>query len=278
MNIESLIDQIIDLALIEDGEDVTSNACFAEEDNLDGIIRVKENGIVAGLEIGQRVLRHLDAKIEFKSDFKDGDAVKVGDIVARIHGPARQVLKGERVVLNFMQRMSGIATTTATYVKEVEGTKCRILDTRKTLPGLRYLDKMAVTFGGGTNHRLGLYDMAMLKDNHVDRVGSITEAVSRIRKTSPGIPIEVEARSVEDVRELLKLDVDRIMLDNFSLEMMREAVELVGGKVELEASGGITLETIHDVALTGVDFISVGALTHSVKALDLSMILEESNA
>ncbi|MDT8274317.1 MAG: carboxylating nicotinate-nucleotide diphosphorylase, partial [Desulfomonilia bacterium] len=182
------------------------------------------------------------------------------------------ILKAERVALNFLQRMSGIATRTARYVEAVKSTRARILDTRKTVPGLRILDKMAVRIGGGENHRMGLWDMALIKDNHIDAAGSITRAVRKVRHAFPGIPIEVEARCLDDVMELLELNPDRIMIDNFVIDDIKKAVELVNTRIPLEASGGITLDTVRDVALAGVDFISVGELTHSVHALDISLI------
>jgi nicotinate-nucleotide pyrophosphorylase (carboxylating) len=200
--------------------------------------------------------------------------VEPGTHIATIVGPARGVLKAERVALNFLQRMSGIATITAAYVEAVRGTRARILDTRKTAPGLRVLDKAAVRIGGGENHRIGLSDMALIKDNHIDAAGSMVEAVKRVRKAFPGVPVEVEARNLADVKTLIGLQVDRIMLDNFALDAMRQAVELVAGRCPLEASGGITLRTVRAVAETGVDCISVGDITHSVKALDISMTIQ----
>jgi len=274
MNIDQSIEAIIDLALAEDGEDVTSTSIFSSADQLKAVIKVKEPGVIAGLKVAAQVFSRMNPEIEYKPCVMDGASVAPGDIVARVQGPAADVLKAERVVLNFMQRMSGIATTTAAYVKEVKGTKAKVLDTRKTVPGLRVIDKLAVKAGGGLNHRMGLFDMALVKDNHIDNSGSIATAIARIRSACPDVPIEVESRNLDEVREILKHDVYRIMLDNFDLEQTRAAVALVNGRVPLEASGGITLKTIREVALTGVDFISVGDLTHSVRALDITMLIE----
>jgi nicotinate-nucleotide pyrophosphorylase (carboxylating) len=269
-----LMDDIIQLALDEDGRDITTEAIFSEDSSLQAVIKAKADGIIAGVQVAKRVFTLVDPGIACIFEVLDGQYVIAGQKIAVISGPARGILKAERVALNFLQRMSGIATSTARYVKKLEGTKARILDTRKTSPGQRVLDKMAVRIGGGNNHRMGLFDMALIKDNHIDAAGSITEAVDRVRKVSPRVAIEVEARSLDDVRILLGLMVDRIMLDNFSIKEMEQAVNLVDGRIPLEASGNITLETIRAVALTGVDYISVGEITHSVKALDISMIIE----
>jgi nicotinate-nucleotide pyrophosphorylase (carboxylating) len=269
-----LMDDIIQLALDEDGRDITTEAIFTEDSSLQAIMKAKADGIIAGVQVAKRVFTLVDPGIACIFEVLDGQSVIAGQKIAVISGPARGILKAERVALNFLQRMSGIATSTARYVKKLEGTKARILDTRKTSPGQRVLDKMAVRIGGGNNHRMGLFDMALIKDNHIDAAGSITEAVDRVRKVSPRVAIEVEARSLDDVRTLLGLMVDRIMLDNFSIKEMEQAVNLVDGRIPVEASGNITLETIRAVALTGVDYISVGEITHSVKALDISMIIE----
>ncbi len=274
MNIHELIENIIDLALKEDGQDITSSSIFQEGENLTAVFIAKEEGLIAGVDVVREVFSRVNKDISCSFTVSDGSPVHKGDRLGSVEGPAVDVLKAERVALNFLQRMSGIATSAARYVSRVQGTKARILDTRKTAPGQRVLDKWAVRIGGGSNHRLGLFDMALVKDNHIDRAGSITEAVERIRRSSPGIPIEVEARNLEHVQELLDIGVDRIMLDNFSLEEMRKAVEMTDGRIPLEASGGITIDTVRDVALTGVDFISVGDITHSVKALDISLIIE----
>lgn len=273
MNIQEMINRIIELALEEDGEDITSNALFEASDRLRAKFTAKSSGIIAGLGIAEIVFKKLDEKAVFEKKASDGNHVEAGTVIASAEGNARALLKAERVALNFMQRMSGIATITSMYVRRIEGTKAVLLDTRKTAPGQRFLDKMAFRLGGGNNHRMGLFDMFLIKDNHIDRVGSITESVRRVREFSPDIKVEVECRNLKDVGEVLPLNVDRIMLDNFSLTGMKEAVAYVNGKTPLEASGGITLETIRDVALTGVDFISVGEVTHSVMAFDISMTI-----
>jgi nicotinate-nucleotide pyrophosphorylase (carboxylating) len=269
-----LIDDIIQLALDEDGSDITSEAVFSDESRLRAFMKAKADGIIAGVHVAKRVFMLSDPGIVCIFEVHDGQAVTVGQKIAVITGPARGILKAERVALNFLQRMSGIATSTAAYVKKLEGTKARILDTRKTAPGQRVLDKTAVLLGGGENHRMGLWDMSLIKDNHIDAAGSIAEAVGRVRSAFPGVSVEVEARNIGDVETLLALKVDRIMLDNFSIDAMKQAVELVHGLIPLEASGGITLDTVRTVALTGVDYISVGEITHSVHALDISMIVE----
>jgi nicotinate-nucleotide pyrophosphorylase (carboxylating) len=274
MNMSDLIESIIDLALIEDGEDITSNAIFGPTEEIRAVFTAKAPGVLAGTDIARLVFLRYNPIIQCSFRVHDRERVKAGDVIGSVSGPAADVLKCERVALNFLQRMSGIATRTAEYVSRVQGTKAQVLDTRKTVPGHRVLDKFAVRAGGGTNHRMGLWDMALIKDNHIDREGSLGSAVGKIRKLCPGVAVEVEARSLQDVRELLGIGVERIMLDNFSHEDLRRAVELVGGRVPLEASGGITLDTIRDVALTGVDFISVGDITHSVKALDISLTFE----
>lgn len=274
MNTEKLMTDIIDLALEEDGADITSSAIFSPDDEMRAVFKAKAGGVLAGTDVVCRVFRRLSPLIECGFLMKDGDMLKAGDTIGSVAGPARAVLKGERVALNFLQRMSGIATKTAEYVRLTQGTKARILDTRKTAPGQRVLDKEAVKAGGGMNHRMGLWDMALIKDNHIDREGSIEGAVRKVREACPEVPIEVEARTLGDVEKLLKLGVDRIMLDNFSTEDMETAVRMVKGKVPLEASGGITIDRVREVALTGVDFISVGDITHSVRALDISLIIE----
>jgi nicotinate-nucleotide pyrophosphorylase (carboxylating) len=273
MNTRELINRIIDLALEEDGFDVTANAIFSETDRLKAVFTAKSSGIIAGLDVAETVFKRLDKDAVFEKKVCDGDRVDKGTVLAFITGNAGGLLKAERVALNFMQRMSGIATITGMFVSELEGTKAILLDTRKTAPGQRLLDKMAVRMGGGQNHRMGLYDMALIKDNHIDCVGSIAEAVKRVRGLSRDILIEVECRTLEDVKEALSLNVDRIMLDNFSIVEMQKAVRFIDGRAPIEASGGITLKTIRDVALTGVDYISVGEVTHSVKAFDISMTI-----
>jgi nicotinate-nucleotide pyrophosphorylase (carboxylating) len=274
MHTSDFIESIIDLALAEDGDDITSRAIFSPEDEIRAVFKAKAPGVIAGVDVARMVFARINTLIQCTFRVKDGDRVKPGDILGAVEGVAADVLKGERVALNFLQRMSGIATRTAEYVSRVEGTRARILDTRKTAPGQRVLDKHAVRMGGGVNHRMGLWDMALIKDNHIDREGSIASAVAKVRRHCPGVAVEVEARSLDEVRKLIDLKVDRIMLDNFTLEDMRRAVKLVDGRVPLEASGGITLQTVREAALTGVDYISVGELTHSVRALDISLTYE----
>jgi nicotinate-nucleotide pyrophosphorylase (carboxylating) len=270
-----MTDEVIRLALNEDGRDITSEAVLPEGATLRAVMIAKAGGVIAGLEVAARVFALTDPGIACSFDVSDGDEVSAGQRIAVITGPARGILKAERVALNFLQRMSGIATLTAEYVRRLQGTRAKILDTRKTAPGQRFMDKEAVRLGGGENHRMGLWDMALIKDNHIDAAGSVTEAVNRVRQAFPGVAVEVEARTIADVRVLLDLAVDRIMLDNFTLRDMKEAVALVAGRVPLEASGGITLETVRAVALTGGDYISAGEITHSVRALDISMIIGE---
>ena len=273
-NIQRLIESIIEIALEEDGEDKTSTALFSDSDVLEARLIAKAEGLIAGLDIASKVFHKVDPSITFEPSVQDGFPVKDGQVLANVGGAARGILKAERVALNFLQRMSGIATATREYVDKVDGTGAIILDTRKTVPGHRVLDRMAVRIGGGKNHRMGLYDMALIKDNHIDNIGSITGAVSRLRRVYPDLPIEVEARSLSDVEELVRLGVDRIMLDNFTLNDIRSAVAMVAGKIPIEVSGNITLDNVREVALCGVDYISVGAITHSVRVLDISMLVK----
>ncbi|MFZ2489280.1 MAG: carboxylating nicotinate-nucleotide diphosphorylase [Anaerolineae bacterium] len=271
------VDAIIANALAEDiGDgDVTTLNTIPADATLHGVFLAKETGIVAGLEVVRRVFQQVDPRVQVVFSVRDGNAVTRGQIIGEISGPGRALLTGERVALNLLQRMSGIATLTRRYVDAVAGTRAVILDTRKTAPGLRVLDKWAVRLGGGMNHRIGLYDMAMLKDNHIAAVGSITEAVRRVRAGDDRHrPIEVEVTTLTQLREALTLPIDRILLDNMSLEMMREAVEIAAGHIPLEASGNVNLQTVAAIAATGVDFISSGALTHSVKALDISLDIQ----
>lgn len=260
---------------VRDG-DHTSLAALPVDKLGEAKLLVKENGIIAGVDEGVEILKQVDATLQIEVFIKDGEKVNVGDIVLITKGKIHSILKAERLVLNVMQRMSGIATRTAEYVKELSGTKARVLDTRKTTPLLRFLEKKAVVIGGGVNHRFGLYDMILIKDNHVDYAGSVSAAVSNAIKYKKekgiNIPIEVEVRNFEELEELMRCNgVERVMFDNFTPDNVKKAVELVSGKMMTEASGGITLETIGSYAVTGVDFISVGALTHSVKSLDLSL-------
>jgi nicotinate-nucleotide pyrophosphorylase (carboxylating) len=237
---------------------------------------IKEDGILAGAELARAVFYQVDPTLEVEVLLPDGSEVKPGDIALVVSGPVHAILKSERLVLNLAQRLSGIATMAFRISALIKDTGCRILDTRKTTPGLRALEKWAVRAGGGENHRFGLYDMIMLKDNHIDYAGGITQAVSRTRdylsKQGKNLKVEIETRNLKEVKEALDTGgVDRIMLDNFSPALLQEAVKLIDGRVETEASGGITMETIREYALTGVNFISVGALTHSVKSLDISL-------
>ena len=270
------IQAIIDFALAEDiGDgDVTALCTVPAERRYKGEFLVKAYGVIAGLDVVEQTFRSVDPSIEFDRRIADGTAVQPGDIVAKVTGPGRALLSAERTGLNFLQRMSGIATLTRLYVDAVAGTKAQILDTRKTVPGLRMLDKWAVAVAGGTNHRIGLYDMALIKDNHIVAAGGVTPAVERVRAYDKRRrPIEVEITNFDQLHEALALHVDQIMLDNMSLEAMRAAVRLVGGATPLEASGNVSLETVRAIAETGVDYISVGKLTHSVPALDISFDL-----
>jgi nicotinate-nucleotide pyrophosphorylase (carboxylating) len=240
-----------------------------------GRFLAKAPGLVAGLEVVRAVFGQLDARVRFVPRVADGDAVEARTVVAEISGPGRAVLSGERVALNFLQRMSGIATLTHRFVEATRGTRAAILDTRKTAPGLRALDKWAVRLGGGHNHRMGLYDMVLIKDNHIAAVGSITEAVARVRAgDAHRRPIEVEVTTLAELAEAVALGVDRVMLDNMGCEEMREAVRITAGRVPLEASGGVRLDTVAAIAATGVDLISTGAITHSISALDISLDLD----
>lgn len=275
MNSFNLTDQMLETirrAFTEDvgSGDVTSNSIIPENAEMAGEIIAKQEGVISGLEIAREVYAFQDSAIIFDAQVEDGSLVTDRQKLANVSGSARSLLTAERTALNFIGRMSGISTLTHQFVQAVAGTKARILDTRKTAPGLREFDKQAVRLGGGCNHRAGLYDMILIKDNHIDFAGSITEAVSRARSVKNGLKIEVETRSLADVDEALRLRVDRIMLDNMSCEMMRQAVAMVNGKIELEASGNVTLKNIRAVAETGVDFISIGALTHSITVFDVS--------
>jgi nicotinate-nucleotide pyrophosphorylase (carboxylating) len=278
MEINYLIKELITLAIKEDiGEgDHTSLACIPPDKKGEAILLVKDNGILAGVEIAEYIFKEFDSSIEFKKILDDGAEIKHGDIAFNVKGSSQSLLTIERLVLNVMQRMSGVATQSNIYAKKLAGLKTKVLDTRKTTPGNRMLDKLAVKIGGGENHRIGLYDMIMIKDNHIDFAGGISNAISNTKEylTNKGLnlKIEVEARSLKEVKEILSFgQINRIMLDNFSIEDTREAVKLIGDKAETESSGGITLETLRDYAECGVDYISVGALTHQIKSLDLSL-------
>ena len=251
--------------------DVTTNSIVPAGASLRGGIMAKQDGVVAGLNVARHVMLTLSQHVTFVDNVTDGARVSRGTVLADIDGPARASLTGERTTLNFLGRMSGIATLTRKFVDAVSSTKAVILDTRKTAPGLRITDKLAVRMGGGQNHRTGLFDMVLIKDNHIDFAGSIVNAVGRVRAVGTQLEIEVETRSLDHVREALALGVERILLDNMSIDMMREAVEINDGRAKLEASGNVTLENVLEVAGTGVDYISVGALTHSPKVFDVSL-------
>ncbi len=278
MQYEPFINSLIDLAIAEDIGDGDHSSLSCIPLNASGAVqlKMKQAGVLAGVEIARMVYHKLDSSILFEPYKTDGQELSIGDIVFRAEGNTHTLLQAERIVLNIMQRMSGIATQTKEYVRQCEGTKARILDTRKTTPGMRVFDKMAVKIGGGCNHRMGLFDMIMLKDNHIDFAGGIENAIklanSYIKEKGKALEIEVETRSLEDIQKVMRIGgVHRIMLDNFSVPATREAVALIGGKFETESSGGITLETIRDYALCGVDFISVGAITHQIKSIDMNL-------
>lgn len=255
--------------------DITTNAVVDDFTSATAVWFAKQDGVVSGLKIAERVFRMLDRNIEWRPQVSDGDAIWKGDPLVTLKGRCRAILTGERVALNFAQRMSGIATAASKLVKELDGLPARILDTRKTVPGLRILDKYAVASGGGMNHRMGLYDLAMIKDNHIVAAGSIARAVECVRKHNPGKKIEVETTSLQQADEALKAGADIIMLDNMSLDLMKQAVQHIAGRAKTEASGNITLKRVRNVAETGVDYISAGALTHSVEAFDITQRIEE---
>ena len=278
----SLSPDIIDSirrALEEDirNGDVTTNSIVSENASLRGRIIAKQNGVVAGLHVAEAVWRELDERVNFAAKIDDGSRVANKTVLAEVAGPARALLTGERTALNFLGRMSGIATLTREFVDAVTTTKAIILDTRKTAPGLRTTDKLAVRIGGGQNHRTGLFDMVLIKDNHIDFAGSITAAVTRVREAGLRVEIEVEVRTLDHIREALALGVERILLDNMSFEVMREAVQITAGRAKLEASGNVSLTNVLEVARTGVDYISVGALTHSPKVFDVSLEFLDRN-
>ena len=273
---DELIDDLLTLAFAEDvgdGDHTTLSTIPADAMGKQRLI-VKEPGIIAGVEMAKKVFDKFDPELKMTVFINDGAEVKPGDIAFEVEGRVRSLLQTERVMLNIMQRMSGIATVTAKYQKLLEGLKTKVLDTRKTTPGLRMLEKEAVRIGGGCNHRIGLFDMILIKDNHVDFAGGIKEAVESAKKyckeTGRDLKIELEVRNEEEIKQALEVGVDRIMLDNFTPERTREAVKMINGAVEIESSGGITFETLRAYGECGVDYISVGALTHSVKGLDMS--------
>ena len=272
------VDALIDLAIKEDiGDgDHTSLCCIPAQTRGRMRLLCKQEGVIAGIEVAKMVLQRLDPTIEFEQVLNDGDRVKPGDVAFYVTGREQSLLQAERILLNIMQRMSGVATQTAVYADRIKDLHTKVLDTRKTTPGMRVLDKMAVKIGGGENHRMGLFDMILLKDNHIDFAGGVRKAVEAakayLKETGKHIPIECEVRSLEDIDEVFAAGgVDRIMFDNFTPEQTRKAVEKVAGRCETESSGGITLDTLRDYAMTGVDFISVGALTHQIKSLDMSL-------
>lgn len=274
MQYDQLIDRLIDLAIAEDiGDgDVTTDSIIPSHSRAIAEMKMKADGVISGLEIARRVYARFEKDFLWDAKVKDGDEVKKGEVILRMEASYRCLLLGERLSLNILQRMSGIATATARYVRELAGTRTRLLDTRKTAPGLRILDKMAVKDGGAVNHRMGLYDMAMIKDNHIKVAGSITNAVKAVRARIPaGLKIEVETTDLDEVREALTVKADIIMLDNMDNAKMAEAVKIIGGQAKTEASGNMNIGRLKEVAATGVDYISVGALTHSVTALDISM-------
>ncbi|MDE6231142.1 MAG: carboxylating nicotinate-nucleotide diphosphorylase [Muribaculaceae bacterium] len=274
---EELIDDLLQLAFAEDlgdGDHTTLSTIPSDAKGRSRLI-IKEDGVLSGVDVALKVLHKVDPSIKVDVKIQDGSDVKKGDIVFTAEGPVRSLLIAERTMLNIMQRMSGVATMTRRYQDELKGLHTRVLDTRKTTPGMRMLEKEAVAAGGGTNHRIGLFDMILIKDNHIDFAGGIEKAISRAgeycRENGKDLKIEVEVRSLDDIRRVMEHGgVDRIMFDNFSPELTREAVKMVDGKYETESSGGITLENLRKYGETGVDFISVGALTHSVKGLDMS--------
>lgn len=266
--------EIIERALREDigSGDVTTDAICEPDQVGRAVIRTKEPCVVAGVPIAQMVFETLDSQLRFASRVRDGDRLNAGQIIAELDGRLRTILTGERTALNFLQRLSGIATATARYVEAVRDFSVKILDTRKTAPGLRIFDKYAVRVGGGQNHRMGLYDGVLIKTNHIRAAGGIAKAIERARRSAPTtLRIEVEVKNLKELQEALDAGADIIMLDNMSLEEMRQAVKIAHGRALLEASGGVNLENVREIAATGVDFISVGALTHSVKAIDMHL-------
>lgn len=273
---DQLVDDLLTLAFAEDvgdGDHTTLSTIPADAMGRQRLI-VKEEGVLAGVDVARQVFAKFDPSLKMTVYINDGARVKPGDVAFVVEGPVRSLLQTERTMLNIMQRMSGIATTTARYQDRLKGLKTKVLDTRKTTPGMRMLEKEAVKIGGGHNHRIGLFDMILIKDNHVDFAGGITNAVTRAREycreKGKDLKIEVEVRDTAEIQEALALNVDRIMLDNFTPERTREAVKLIDGRAEIESSGGITIDTLREYGECGVDFISVGALTHSVKGLDMS--------
>lgn len=273
------IDSIIEAALQEDlpQGDITSESIIPDDSRSRAIILAKEDGILAGMDVASRVFEKIDPDVELKREKDDGQKFSKGEILAELEGSSISILKGERTALNFLQRMSGIATTTGRFVEALKGTRTKILDTRKTTPGLRNLEKYAVKIGGGQNHRRNLSEMVLIKDNHLKLVGSISEAVKRAKeRVAPGIKVEVEATCLTEVQEAVRSGADMVMLDNMSMDKMKEVVEWVEGRIPLEVSGSVTLSKIREIAALGIDFISVGSLTHSYRSVDISIeFLEE---
>jgi len=267
------IEDVIRRGLEEDAPsgDVTTNNLFDAHETGSALLIAKQQGIIAGLPIAKKVFTTIDPDFQFEAHIQDGACVKPGEVIARLSGKKRALLTGERLALNILQRISGIATAAAAYVDEVKGLPVVILDTRKTVPGLRSLDKYGVRTGGARNHRQTLSDLAMIKDNHIKLAGGIVHAVHKLRVASPGLRIEVETETIADVKEAMAAGADIIMLDNMSIETMKEAVVLIGGACKTEASGNVRLDNVRAIAETGVDYISIGALTHSVRALDISL-------
>ncbi len=272
---DNLARRLIELALEEDKarQDVTTNSLLEYDNPVNARVTAKQDGVISGTGIFVSVFKTVDPEVSIEVLKGDGSEVKKGDVAIRIRGLESSILKAERTALNFLQRLSGIASLTRRYVEKLKPYKTTLLDTRKTTPGMRYLEKQAVKDGGGANHRMNLLDMAMIKDNHIEMAGSIPNAVNKIRQHAPGTKIEVEVKNLEELQQALVLKVEMIMLDNFDIPTLKEAVNIAGGKADLEASGNVTLENIDEKASAGVDFISVGALTHSFKSLDLSLLL-----
>ena len=280
MQYENLINKLLDLGIEEDINtgDITTESIIPASMNGVATMTAKQDGVISGLDIVKMVYDRFQSDVVFTPYFKDGDAVKKGDVILKIEATYPTLLRGERLSLNIFQRMCGIATETAKYVKELEGTHTELLDTRKTAPGLRVLDKMAVKHGGGTNHRMGLYDMAMIKDNHIKMAGGIAKAVEQVRsRIAEGIKVEVETTNLDEVHQAIAAGADIIMLDNMDTQTMAEAVKIINAAnkgIKTEASGNMSIPRLKEVAATGVDYISVGALTHTVKGMDISMNIQ----
>jgi nicotinate-nucleotide pyrophosphorylase (carboxylating) len=279
-DVSSEIEACIQRALAEDlgAGDATTNAIISPGVKIQGNITAKQTGVIAGLDVAAKVFFALDESVAFETTVTEGERVADGTVVAKLYGPARALLTAERTALNFLGRMSGIATLTRQFVDKVAGTSAKILDTRKTAPGLRVVDKLAVLRGGGCNHRHGLFDMILIKDNHIAAAGSLAQAVRRVRDSGTNLEIEIEAANLQDVEAAIALGIRRILLDNMSLTMMKDAVKLTARRAQLEASGNVTLDTVATIAETGVDYISVGALTHSAKVFDVSLKFDQIEA